>query len=111
MMLLILNIRIKRKEIRYGDTTAVDEKPRFLKRRNIAIAGVLGFILCAINILSTESAKSISPVIFFAVICGGATVISAIVGAVAFREKLTVVGITGMILGIGSLILIKVFAI
>ncbi|MBP5465992.1 MAG: hypothetical protein J6Y43_00305 [Clostridia bacterium] len=111
LTLLILKTWIKKRKINYGSTTTVEKKTQFLKRKNLIISGILGLILCAINILSTESAKYISPVIFFAVTCGGATIISAIVGAVAFKEKLTVVGITGMILGIGSLILIKVFAV
>ena len=40
---------------------------------------------------------------------GGATIITAITAAIFFKEKLTVRSVCGLILGIGSLIVINLF--
>ena len=72
---------------------------------------ILAVAVFLINQLATISANLISPVILFAFINGGATIISALVGVLLFKEKLSVKGIIGIAIGIGSLILIKIFAI
>jgi multidrug transporter EmrE-like cation transporter len=61
-----------------------------------------------INQLVTLSTPMIQAVVLFSIACGGATVISAIVGAVMYKEKLTPLTLIGLVLGIGSLILLKV---
>ena len=71
----------------------------------------LGVIVFIINQLATISAGMISPVILFAFINGGATLISAGVGLVVFKERVTVSSAVGIVLGVVSLIFIKLLAI
>lgn len=70
-----------------------------------------GFILAVavflINQLATLSTPLIWSVVLFAFINGGATIISSIVGAVMYNEKFTLKSALGLILGVGSLILLK----
>lgn len=61
-----------------------------------------------INQLATLSTPLISSVVLFTLINGGATVISALVGAIMYKEKLSVKGIIGLVLGIGALVLVQV---
>ncbi len=68
----------------------------------------LAFAVFVINQLATLSTPLISAVVLFAIINGGATLISAIVGAIMYKEKLTVRSVIGLVLGIGALILIKI---
>jgi drug/metabolite transporter (DMT)-like permease len=68
----------------------------------------LAFAVFLINQLITISTPMIQAIILFAVTCGGATIISALVGAIIYKEKVTVNTIIGLVLGIGSLILLKV---
>ena len=68
---------------------------------------VLAVAVFVINQLATVSTSMISAVLLFAFINGGATFISAIVGAVMFREKFTMRSIMGLLLGVGSLIMLK----
>lgn len=70
----------------------------------------LGVIVFIINQLATISAGMISPVILFAFINGGATLISAGVGLVVFKERVTASAAVGIVLGIVSLIFIKLLA-
>ena len=60
-----------------------------------------------INQLATLSTAIVPPVILFTFINGGSTIIGAIVAAVCFHEKLTLRSITGIILGVLSMIIIK----
>lgn len=68
---------------------------------------VLAVAVFIINQLATVSTSMISAVVLFAFINGGATFISAIVGAVIFQEKFTVRSTAGLLLGVGSLVLLK----
>lgn len=63
-----------------------------------------------INQFATLSTPLINPAILFAFINGGSTVISVIVGAVLYKEKLNARTIVGIVLGVSSLVLLKVFA-
>lgn len=83
------------------------EKHRFLSRPLMVCGVVLAAAVFIINQLATKSAALVPPVILFAFINGGATIISSIVGAVMYREKLTAKTVTGIILGISALIMIK----
>lgn len=60
--------------------------------------------------LITLCASTVSPVILFSITCGGATIISSIVGTAIYKEKFTKETTIGIILGIGALIMIKAFA-
>lgn len=82
------------------------EREKFPKR--LFLFGLaLAFAVFVINQFATLSTPLISAVTLFSIINGGATLVDAIVGAVAYREKLTVRAYIGLALGIGALILIK----
>ena len=78
-----------------------------LNKKTYLYAVLLAGAVFIINQLATTSTPLISAVILFAFINGGATIISTIVGALMFREKITAKTATGLILGIGSLILLQ----
>lgn len=85
-----------------------NEQDGKLPKQSLIYGVVLAFAVFLINQLSTISTPLIEAVILFAIICGGATVVSAIVGAVVYKERITINTILGLILGIGSLILLKI---
>lgn len=58
---------------------------------------------------ATLSTALVSPVVLFAFINGGGTIIATVVAAVLYREKLTPSSVAGVLLGIVSLIGIKLF--
>ena len=86
------------------------EEEKRVPKKNILFATALAVAVFLINQLATTSANLISPVVLFAFINGGATIISALVGLTVFKEKITFWGAVGLVLGIGSLVMIKVFA-
>ncbi len=69
----------------------------------------LSTILLIINQLATIAAKVIPSAIMFPINDGGATIITALTGAVVFKEKLTARSVAGLVLGIASLIVINLF--
>lgn len=69
----------------------------------------LSTILLIINQLATIAAKVIPSAIMFPINDGGATIITALTGAVVFKEKLTARCVAGLALGIASLIVINLF--
>ena len=72
------------------------------------------FLAVAVFLVSqliTLCASTVSPVILFSITCGGSTIISSIVGTTVYKEKFTKETAIGLILGIGALVMIKVFAI
>lgn len=71
-----------------------------------AVSAVAVFI---INQLATLSTALVPPAILFAFINGGSTIISAIVAAVCFHEKLTMRSVTGITIGVIALVIIKAF--
>ena len=96
---------------------AIEERFRFIVTdktttrlpRVIYIYGAaLAVAVFLINQFATMSTPLISSVVLFTLINGGATVISALVGAIVFREKLSISGIVGLVLGIGALILVQI---
>lgn len=70
---------------------------------------ISSIILLAINQLATLAGRNVPSAIMFPINDGGATIITAITAAIFFKEKLTVRSICGLILGIGSLIVINLF--
>ena len=72
---------------------------------------VLSIAVFIVNQVTTSLASSIDPAILFSITCGSDTIISAIVGTIIYKEKLTKETVLGIILGLGSLIMIKVFAV
>ncbi|MBQ8426224.1 MAG: hypothetical protein IJX16_00465 [Clostridia bacterium] len=81
-----------------------------LPKKVYLFAIFLSFAIFLINQLATLSTPLIAPVILFAFIFGGSTIISAVVGAVIYKEKITLKMVFGLLLGIGSLIMIQVCA-
>lgn len=69
----------------------------------------LSTILLIINQLATIAARVIPSAIMFPINDGGATIITALTGAVVFKEKLTPRSVAGLALGIASLIVINLF--
>ena len=69
----------------------------------------LSTILLIINQLATIAAKVIPSAIMFPINDGGATIITALTGAIVFKEKLTARSVAGLALGIASLIVIHLF--
>ena len=79
-----------------------------LNKKAFVYAVLLAGAVFVINQLATTSTPLISAVILFAFINGGATIISTVVGALMFKEKITVKTAVGLVLGIGSLILLQI---
>ncbi len=57
----------------------------------------------------TELTPIMSAVLLFSLVNGGATIISALTGAILYKEKLTVRSVSGLLLALISLICIKAF--
>lgn len=70
---------------------------------------ISSIILLAINQLATLAGRNVPSAIMFPINDVGATIITAITAAIFFKEKLTVRSVCGLILGIGSLIVINLF--
>ena len=70
---------------------------------------ISSIILLAINQLATLAGRNVPSAIMFPINDGGATIITAITASIFFKEKLTVRSVCGLILGIGSLIVINLF--
>lgn len=70
----------------------------------------LAIAVFVINQLVTELTKSVAPVLLFTIVNGGNTIISTIVAAIVYRERLEKQSVAGIVLGILSLVLIKLFA-
>ena len=78
-----------------------------LNKKTYGYALILAFAVFVINQLATTSTPLVAAVILFAFINGGATLISTVVGAILFKEKISVRSALGIAIGIGSLILLK----
>lgn len=89
----------------HGESSRKAAMPRPLFLCGIALA-VSVFV---INQLATISTALISPVILFAFINGTGTIISTIVAAVVYKERIRYRTGVGILLGIASLMLIKLF--
>lgn len=79
-------------------------------RSLLICGGVLALCVFVINQLATISTALISPVILFSFIMGGGTIISTLVAAIVYKEKISLKIALGIIIGVVSLIMIKLFA-
>ena len=78
--------------------------------KSLVICGIaLAIAVFVINQLATISTALVAPVILFTFINGGGTVISTVVAALMYKEKLSLYTVLGVIIGIVSLIIIKIF--
>ena len=68
---------------------------------------ILAVAVFVINQFATLATPLVPSVVLFTLINGGATIISAIVGAIMYKEKFTWQSIVGLILAIGALVIIK----
>lgn len=78
--------------------------------RALIICGIaLALAVFVINQLATACTKLVSPVILFTFINGGGTIISTLVAAIVYNEKMSKKTVSGVLIGIISLIIIKTF--
>ena len=74
---------------------------------------ICGFALAVavfvINQFATSLTALLPPVFLFTFINGGGTIISTLVAAVMYKEKLSLYSILGVIIGLSSMIIIKLF--
>lgn len=70
---------------------------------------LLAFALFVINYLVTELGKTVDSVILFPVSSSLSIGITAIIGWLAFKEKLTIKNFIGLIVGLLGIIVIGVF--
>lgn len=86
-------------------------KNESIKLSKIALlCGVaLAISVFIINQLATLSTALVSPIVLFAFINGGGTIISTVVAAIIYKEKITKRAIVGVALGVIALIMIKAF--
>lgn len=75
----------------------------------IACAFALAAAVFVINQLATLSTALVPPVILFTLINGGETIISTVVAAVVYKERLSARSVVGVLLGITSFVIIKAF--
>ena len=93
-----------------GRVSGTAKPADFRLSRKLLLCGlVLAVAVFIINQLATLSTALVSPVVLFAFINGGGTVIATVVAALLYREKLTPTSVAGVLLGIASLIGIKLF--
>ena len=96
----------------YGSlvTTGKPEKGTVRLSKQLLVCGVaLATAVFVINQLATICTRTVPPAILFTFICGGGTIISTIVAALVYKEKITRKSAIGIVLGIVSLVIIKVF--
>lgn len=85
------------------------EKKTFLSKDLIICGASMSIATFIIGQLATISTALISPVMLFTFICGGGTIIATLVAAVFYKEKITVKTALGVIIGVISLVVIKLF--
>ncbi len=89
-------------------STGQDNTAKFPKSLVIYTA-ILSFAVFIIQQFVTLLTPIMSAAVLFTLVNGGATVIGAIVGAVAYKEKITAKSGMGIILAICALVFIKIF--
>ncbi len=80
-----------------------------IPKKLYGIALILAFAVFVINQLVTMMTPHIDPAVLFAIVNGGASIISAMVGFAIYKEKLTLKSGIGIIIAVTSLVLIKAF--
>ena len=79
-----------------------------LPKRLYIYGALLAVAVFAINQLVTTMAQTVPSVILFTVSSAISVIITCIVGATVFKEKITWKNIIGLILGIGSIVIVNV---
>lgn len=80
--------------------------------KGLIVPGIAASVsVLIISMLITYATSLSSPVIVFSLSAGGSMIVSALVARVCFKEKLGITGSAGILLGIVSMIFLKVFEI
>ena len=88
--------------------TESQEKQNCRLPRVLLVCGlILAFAIFVINMLVTELGKHISSAILFSVSYAIGIVITILVGAIFYKEKITIRNIIGVVLCVGALALIN----
>lgn len=82
-------------------------KPQLLPKKLYLFGSLLAVAIFTINLLVTELARTVESVILFTISSALSIIITSVVGAVFFREKLTLRNICGIALGIGAVLIIN----
>ncbi len=80
-----------------------------LSKKLIVCAIALAVAVFVVNQLATISTMLVSPVVLFTFINGGGTIISTVVAAAMYKERISAKSAAGIALGIISLVIIKMF--
>ena len=91
-----------------GETASVAGKKAGLNRRLLICGALLAFAVFVINTLVAEMGKQVSSVIMFPVMALISICITAAVGRIVYKEKMTRKNIAGMILGLFAVIVLSV---
>lgn len=87
-----------------------EERENIKLSKTLVICGVvLAVSVFIINQLATISTALVSPVVLFTFVNGGGTIISTLVAAIVYKEKIQKRTAAGVALGIISLVVIKMF--
>ncbi len=103
-VVLIKNCRNEKKK-EGKDEKRIKPLPKSL----LLYGGLLAIAIFSINLIVTTLAKSVPSVILFTVSSALSVGISCLVGTVAFKEKLKVKNIVGLLLGILAIVSVNVF--
>lgn len=95
--------------VRRREVKAADGKARAFSKLTIVCGAALGIAVLTINQIVTSIAADIPPVILFTLVNGMGIIVAAVVAAVMYKERLTLRNTIGIIIGIGSFIIIKAF--
>lgn len=95
--------------VRRREVKAADGKARAFSKLTIVCGAALGIAVLTINQIVTSIAADIPPVILFTLVNGMGIIVAAVVAAVMYKERLTLRNTVGIIIGIGSFIIIKAF--
>lgn len=103
------NVPVPGEEKTGKGSPAVPAQPVRFSRRLTVCGVALAVAVFVINQFATMSTALVPPVILFTFINGGGTVISTVVAAIMYKEKLTPQKIVGVAVGIASLVIVKMF--
>lgn len=92
-----------------GTNTVQKEKDTGISKQLVVCGIALATAVFIINQLATICTRTVPPVVLFTFINGGGTMISTIVAAIVYKEKITRKTACGIILGVVSLVIIKAF--
>lgn len=102
---------LKNRAAATADENEESGKRRLFKplSRPLIICGLLlALALFVINLLITEMGKTVSSVVLFPVSSAIGLIVTALVGRIAFNEKLSVKNLIGLALGVAAIVVISV---